>query len=168
MRFCSICGQPVKPYGHTPHWYCEACGRIHYRNPVVGVAVVLVDAGQVLLVRRATGKYRGKWCIPCGYVEWNEDVRIAAVREVHEETGLDVRLLGVCDVRSNFHDPERQTVGVWFWGQCVGGEIQVGDDVDAAAWYALDRLPELAFPTDVALLGDIRAGILRPPGSNPE
>jgi len=55
---------------------CPSCRRIAYRNPAVGVAVVLRDANTVLLGRRARGLYAGLWCVPCGYVEWDEDRQI--------------------------------------------------------------------------------------------
>lgn len=163
VRFCCFCGGLLSPLGNTPHRVCSECGQPHYRNPAVGVAVVVIKAGQVLLVRRARGRYAGRWCIPCGYVEWDEDVRQAARREMREETGLEVRLLGVCDVRSNFHDPDKQSVGIWFWGEPLGGGVKPGDDVDAANYFRLEELPPLAFPTDAQVLEDIRAGRLCPP-----
>jgi len=82
---------------------------------------------------------------------------------MREETGLEVRLLGVCDVHSNFHDPDKQSVGIWFWGEPLGGGVKPGDDVDAANYFHLEELPPLAFPTDAQVLEDIRAGRLCPP-----
>lgn len=54
------------------------------------VAVILMQTDKILLVRRA-GSYADRWCIPCGYVEWDEDVRQTAAREMKEETGLDAQ-----------------------------------------------------------------------------
>jgi mutator protein MutT len=125
----------------------------------VGAAVVVRnDAGQVLLVQRASHQYgAGKWCFPCGFVEWGEDVREAAVREAKEEAGVDVELGEVVQVRSNFHQPEKPTIGVWFAARRLdlSQEPTAGDDAVAAGWFDPLDPPELAFPTDVALLREI-------------
>ncbi len=57
-----------------------------------------------------------------------------------------------------FHDTERLTVGIWFAGEVVGGELAPGDDLDRAVFFPLATPPEpLAFPTD-RRLADLQAG----------
>lgn len=135
---------------------CQACGYIFYENPVVGVAVMIInDAGQILLGRRRGGSYDGLWCIPCGYVEYDEDVYDAAKREFQEETNLDVEITRVFTVLSNFHDPERHTVGIWFLARVKGGEPVAGDDLSEVGFFDLQNLPPLAFPTDRMVLDSL-------------
>ncbi|HBC92259.1 MAG TPA: ADP-ribose pyrophosphatase [Pelotomaculum sp.] len=157
--YCPKCGGHLnyKEQGERQRLTCSVCSYILYENPVVGVAaVVLNDRGQLLLGRRA-GSCRGLWCIPCGYVEYDEDVYEAIVREFKEETNLDIRLKGVFSVQSNFHNPETHTVGIWFRAEITAGELTAQADLDRVGYFALDDLPPLAFPTDARVIEELRS-----------
>ena len=159
--FCSQCGtrledRPLHNGDLRPT--CPRCGYVAFRSPSVGVAVLVIDdAGRVLMVQRAEGATQsGRWSIPAGYMDYGEEVREAAAREVREETGLDVQVGDVVFAASNFHDPAKLTVGVWFAGTITGGSLCAGDDAADAGWFSLDTLPPLAFDTDAALFERIR------------
>jgi 8-oxo-dGTP diphosphatase len=67
------------------------------RRPEVAVGAVCTHLGQLLLIRRGRGAAQGQWSVPGGHVEWGETLHEAVVREMHEETGLEVvvdRFLG--------------------------------------------------------------------------
>jgi 8-oxo-dGTP diphosphatase len=177
FRFCPFCGTPLVAIlsGARSRPHCPACGFTQWRNPVVGVAAVLFEhdivgalgeAGvrrwdpawrpapepRVLLVRRSAS-YRGRWCLPCGYVEYDEEAREALIRETEEETGLRVRPGEVIAVHSNFHEPENQSVGVWFGVAVEGGILRPGDDADRLGLFPPGGVTvPLAFPTDRRVL----------------
>lgn len=119
--------------------------------------VIRDDGDRILLVRRAPGASRaGLWSVPAGFVTYGEEIREAAARELREETGLVAAVGEVLHVASNFHDPAKLTVGVWFAGTVTGGSLQAGDDADDARFFSLDDLPPLAFETDVELFERLR------------
>ncbi len=160
-RFCPCCGGPLAQEVRNGHQrlVCRDCRQILYINPAVGVAVVVRRGEAILWGRRRSGVYAGRWCIPCGYVEWGEEVSSAAQREFQEETGLMVELGPILSVHSNFHDPERLTVGLWFAGKVVGGTLKPGDDLDRVGLFPLSSPPApLAFPTDEVVLDELRNG----------
>jgi ADP-ribose pyrophosphatase YjhB (NUDIX family) len=164
--FCPDCGQALFPdvRGGNRYPRCTACGYVRYRNPIVGVAVIVRDeTGGVLLGRRAKGAYTGQWCIPCGYVEWDEDVREAARREFAEETGLSTALGEVFAVHSNFHNAKQHTVGIWFSGTVTGGDLHpIDGELCELAYHDPATPPQLAFPTDALVLADLAARMVQP------
>ncbi len=164
FRYCPRCAATMGTKPGTRHARCTACGFTHYQNPAAGVAIVVRDDwGRVLMGKRATGEWAGLWCIPCGYVEWDEDIRDAAVREFEEETGLRVRTDDVVAVHSNFHNPRQHTVGTWFEGEVVGGELQPRDgELSELAYVDPAAPPPLAFPTDGLVLAKLAAETGRP------
>lgn len=158
-QFCPCCGTPLqhRTIHSRERLVCPSCTFIFWQNPVVGVAVILLQQQHILLARRARGLYKGAWCIPCGYVEYDEDVRQAAQREFQEETGLLVDVGDVYAVHSNFHNPASHSIGIWFRGTMRSGILRPDDDVDQVEYFALHRVPEaLAFPTDRLVLEQLR------------
>jgi len=107
---------------------------------------VIVRGGKVLLVKRAGEPFRGKWALPGGMVEEGERAAEAAVREAREETGVEVRavgLIGVFDAPGR--DPRGRVVSVAYKCEFVGGEIKKGSEALDAKWFPLAGLPELGF-----------------------
>lgn len=164
FRFCPHCGTSLNLGPEQGRPRCPGCGFIHYLNPITVVAGILLsddsrlpptgsiidpsEATHILLVRRR-GTYEGQWCIPCGYLEYDEEIRTAATREMREETGLEVEVGDPFTVLSNFHRPDEQSVGVWFLFRYLGGVLEAGDDADRAEFFPLEEVPaDLAFPTD--------------------
>jgi ADP-ribose pyrophosphatase YjhB (NUDIX family) len=154
FNYCPLCAKGLQPFsdGERLRSRCPNCGWVHYRNPTVGVAVVLVESERLLLGERRDGG----WCIPCGHVECDESIEQAAVREFAEETGLQVALEGVCAVHSNFHNPDHHTVGVWYRGRRVGGELQAGGDLLRVDFFSLNEPPVLKFPTDREVVAQLK------------
>ena len=157
--FCPVCGEKLTKRFLTgrERLVCCRCGRIHYENPIVGVAAIIFDEkGKILLVKRSAKiTYPGLWCIPCGYLEYDEDVRAGIVREVEEETNLVIRPLEVFAVHSNFHNPQQHTVGIWFLAKVVSGTARAGDDASEIGWFELSAPPDLAFPTDKLVITEL-------------
>jgi ADP-ribose pyrophosphatase YjhB (NUDIX family) len=115
-------------------------------QPLVGIGTVVFLNGQVLLVRRANPPRQGEWSLPGGLQHLGETVAQAACREVREETGIDVCVLGVVDVvdlieyddagtNVRYHFTLVELAAAW-----RHGEVVAGHDAAEAAWFDLDRL----------------------------
>ena len=124
---------------------CPACGHsvIRYLNPAPTTDVVIYDPERGVVVIERVNEPHG-FALPGGFVDDGEQVEHAAVREMREETGLDVELLGVLGVYSRpDRDPRRHTMSVVFVGRPRdAAALKAGDDAARAAFYPLDRLPQ--------------------------
>ena len=112
--------------------------------PRVGVGTVVLDGARVLLARRGRAPSAGKWSITGGLVHLGERLEEAAVREVQEETGLHVRLLGLCGVIDRVvrdADVVRyHYVIIDYVAESVGGRLQAGTDAAEVRWVAVGDL----------------------------
>ena len=154
MRFCSQCAGRLVPkvIEGRERLICQACGFIFYRDPKVAAGVLVERAGQVLLARRGIHPGRGLWYLPSGFVECDERPEDAAVREVKEETGLDVALEGLLGIYTYRDDPRGPGILILYRGHAVGGELSPCHEVTEVAFFAPDSLP-----TDIAFASHRRA-----------
>ena len=117
-------------------------------RPIVGVGGVVVSHGRVVLVRRAKAPRMGEWSIPGGMLELGETLRAGVVREIEEETGLEVNSETVLDVFDSIvTDADGRTqyhyVLVDYLCSVSGGELRAASDVSEARWATLEEVVSL-------------------------
>jgi ADP-ribose pyrophosphatase YjhB (NUDIX family)/predicted GIY-YIG superfamily endonuclease len=161
-RFCPRCGGPLETVflsgEERPRRVCTGCGRLHYRNAKPCAGALVTRDGRVLLVKRATRPFQGYWDIPGGFLEEDEHPEAGAIREVREETGLEVQptdLLGLYMDRYEYDGEEDYCLNIYYLAEVVGGWECPGDEAVELAWFAADELPaKIAFDHARVVLAD--------------
>ncbi len=115
-----------------------------HRNPVPTVDIIIKYVDGIILIKRKNPPEG--WALPGGFVDYEETLEDAAVREAKEETGLDVRLVRQFHSYSDPHrDPRRHTISTVFLAEAEG-EYAAGDDAAAIGVFSgLDLPDNLAF-----------------------
>ena len=118
------------------------------KRPTVGLGVVVWKDEKVLLVRRGKAPRRNQWSIPGGSQEFGETVRNGAIREVKEETGVDIKLIGLIDVvdgifKDDGGNVETHYTLVDFAAHWTSGDALASDDASEVRWATLGEVDEL-------------------------
>lgn len=169
LNFCSRCGSPLR-FGAVPgeereRLACAACGHIAYVNPrLVVTTLPITEAGEIVLIRRGIDPGIGRWAQPGGFLEVDETVNQAAIRETWEETGL---LVAPGDIVGLYTRLEAIVVTIVFEARIVGGVAGPTPEATEIVAFAPESIPwpDLAFKTTAWALRDwigLRRPDLRP------
>lgn len=147
--YCPKCASKLvtRNVGDKQRKACPSCNYVHFTDPKVGVGVLVIDEGKILLVKRKMHPEQGKWSLPAGFLDYGENPKETAEREVFEETNLRVQIQSLLEI---YHNPEAVINGgasifILYQARLEGGEIEAGDDASQAAFFEPDELPEIAF-----------------------
>ncbi|MBD5552740.1 MAG: NUDIX hydrolase [Desulfovibrio sp.] len=138
---------------------CPHCGKPYkaWRNPSPTVDVIIHDPDRGVVIIKRRNEPHG-YALPGGFIDEGEQAEAAAVREMKEETGLDVELTGLLGVYSRpDRDPREHTMSAVYLGRPRNAdELRAGDDAGEAAFYQLDALPAPIVFDHVHILADFR------------
>jgi ADP-ribose pyrophosphatase YjhB (NUDIX family) len=158
LKFCSRCGSPLR-FGTVPgedreRLACIGCGHIAYVNPrLVVTTFPITDAGEIVLIRRGIEPGKGSWAQPGGFLEVDETVHQAAIRETWEETGLLVEPGEIVGLYSRL---EASVVTIVFEARIVGGTAAPTLEATDIVAFAPEDIPwpGIAFRTTTWALRD--------------
>jgi 8-oxo-dGTP diphosphatase len=126
-----------------------------YPHPSVTVDGVVFGYDEadlkVLLIQRAHAPFRGKWALPGGFVEIDEDLETAARRELAEETGMEnLYLEQLYTFGAPKRDPRERVISVAYYAliKLADHTVRAADDARNVAWFRVADLPALAFDHD--------------------
>jgi 8-oxo-dGTP diphosphatase len=183
FNYCARCGSSLTLRAATlvpqhekeqhPLLVCTnaSCGRVTYRNAKPCAGVLIERDGQLLMVQRAVEPFKDMWDIPGGFLQEWEHPTECALREVREETGLEVELIALLGIFVDTYGSDGyNTLNVYYRGRLIGGTARAADDALGLGWFAPYALPEeIAFPDhERHVLAVWREAIARTPNSKPE
>ena len=123
-----------------------------YPHPAVTTDIVIFSVRdgelKLLLIKRAGTPYKGKWALPGGFVELDEDLEAGALRELEEETGVrDVYLEQLYTFGKPDRDPRERVITVAYYALIRSDRMSLcaNTDAEAVGWFDFDELPALAF-----------------------
>jgi ADP-ribose pyrophosphatase YjhB (NUDIX family) len=158
LNFCSRCGERLR-FGPVvgedrDRLACHACGYVAYVNPrLVVTTIPVTESGEVVLLRRGIEPGLGSWAQPGGFLEVDETVTEAAIRETLEETGL---LVAPGEIIGLYTRLEAAVVVIAFEARIDGGEARPTPEALEIGTFAPEAIPwsGIAFKTTIWALRD--------------
>jgi len=130
--------------------------RLYPDQPIVGIGAVIAHEGKIVLVKRGNEPSKGKWSIPGGLVELGESLEHAVIREVKEETCLDVENPSLIDVVDNVDLDEKSKVKyhyviIDYLVHVKNGTVQAASDAAELRWVPFDEVEKYDLTTSFRL-----------------
>ncbi|MFL2763975.1 MAG: NUDIX hydrolase [Dehalococcoidia bacterium] len=153
FKYCYQCGKSLSLKNIDNNYipYCEKCEKLFYSDPKLVVVVLVEHNNKLVLIKRSFEPAMGRWCFPSGYVNKGEKVEKAAIREVKEETGLDIIIKEFIGLYSSDDNP---VIIAAFSAKSIGGKLYSGFETDAVDLIEIDSLSDFPFEFDKNIYND--------------
>ena len=121
-----------------------------YARAAITVDIILINKNKILLIKRGNDPYKNQWALPGGFMDMDETLEHAAIRELEEETCIKVDKLSQFKTYSTINrDPRHRTISTVFYNSADSNlrnyDAIAKDDAIDAIWWDTNKLPELAF-----------------------
>jgi len=145
INYCQHCGSAIEKREIEGRWreVCPQCETIFYRQWKVSAGVRVVKNGNLLLVQRGIDPWRGRWHMPAGYVEVDEEPRAAAEREALEETGLVVQTGKLVDCYLDTSDPRGNVIIFIYDAWIIDGKLSPSAETPSVRFFSREEIAPL-------------------------
>ena len=154
---CIDCVEKKIPVGDTRvREVCVKCNKIYYQNPKIIAGILPLFEDKILLCKRSIEPKKDFWTIPGGFMECDETLQEAALREANEEAGINPEL-GL--LHTIYDLPKIGQVYFVFLGHCKDDRFECGEETAAAKWVTYEDIPwqDIAFLPVVFALKQIKS-----------
>ena len=143
-QYCLQCGTMMewRTVDRTDRQVCPNCRYVHYQNLKTGAGAIIESAGKLLLLQRIQAPFLHCWNLPAGYSELDEPPRQTAVREVAEETGLEVRAESLVEIYHFSDDSRGNGLLVVYRCRVVGGALRGSEEAWQLQYFEPAGVPE--------------------------
>ena len=153
-KYCPQCKSDLDLEDQYP--YCKRCKLTIYLNSKPTASVLIMKGDKLLLAKRSTNPYKGKYGVVGGFLENGEDPKSGALREVKEETGLTARIEKFLGIYVDKYEKGEFTFNLCYVGRIAGGKMKAQDDVASLEWFDLDSLPKPPFKSQIEVFKDLK------------
>lgn len=152
-RYCPMCSSRLTStnVGAKTLKSCPECKWVYYPHVFTAAGAIIKKDNQVLLVKRKNKPYVNTWMFPAGFIDYGEHPEETVVREVKEETGLEITGLHLMKVLQNPDDPRAPGhFGFFYMVDSFEGELVVDEsEVADIRWFSVDNLPEIGWQSHI-------------------
>ena len=159
FKFCPWCSSNLerRKLDGQERLACPRCDFIWYKNPIPAAGAIIMKDNRLLLVKRRYPPGVGDWCIPAGFMEFDESPIECCRREIKEETGLDIRIDSLFWNYRAGDDPRSTVVLILYLASAIDGDLVPGDDAEETKYFNLDNLPpNIAFSAHRKAIKDLK------------
>ncbi|MDD5291375.1 MAG: DUF4202 family protein [Patescibacteria group bacterium] len=157
-KFCPTCatGLKRKSIDRRKLLSCPKCGFIFWNNPKPVASVIIAKRRKILLIKRAQKPLLGYWCLPGGYIDYDEKPEETAIREIKEETGLNIKIKKLIGVYQIDNDPLGINLDIIYYGQATGEKIKLNKESQEFKFFTINKLPRLIAYKHKEAIGDFK------------